>query len=141
MTLASWGRNSSSTRSSIHLHFSSSIRAHTRVLLGKYYWGEITWLECKSGSHLSPRIMIDLPSPILHLEPNLTTLRAFRMLCQTYDPFIFTPSSRIEQQGKYFDLNTLWKKRVFVVEQPPYLFPTWLPWKFQCCVIFKWLYL
>lgn len=104
---APWGRNSSLTLSSSHLPLSSSMRAQTFVLLGKFFWGDTTQLACESGSHLSPRILTRFPSPILHFDPNHTTLLAFSILNQAHDPFNFTPSSRIVQSGKYFDLKTL----------------------------------
>lgn len=109
MDLASWGRNSEYIRSSIQQDLSSSITisAQTWVLIGIFLRGEMTRLKCTSGNHLLPRIKTDLPSPILHLEPNFTTRRAFMMLRQANDPFKFTSSSRTEKLGKYLALKTL----------------------------------
>ena len=42
-----------------------------------------------SGSHLSPLICTELPSPIRQKAPCLTTSLALRMLCQAYDPLVF----------------------------------------------------
>ena len=105
--LASWERNSSCIRSSSQHEFSSSIRAQTRVLFGRFFWGEMMWLVCWFGNHLSFRIITDVPLPIFDLKPKITTRLAFRMLYQAYDPFSFTSSSKIEQLGKYLDLKTL----------------------------------
>ena len=110
IALASWGRNSPWTRSSIQLEFSSSIKAQTRVLFEKFLRGEIMQPACGVGSHLSFLMITNSPFPILHLAPNLTTYLPFRIPCQAYNPFIFTSSSKIEQFGKYFDLKTLYSK-------------------------------
>ena len=107
MVFASWGKSSKRTRSSIQQELSSSIRAQTWMILGKFLMGDMIRLEFKSGSLLSFQITTSLSSPICHLEPNLTTRQAFMMLCQTYNPFNFTSSSMTEQLGKYFSLNTL----------------------------------
>ena len=57
IALASWGRNSPWTRSSIQLEFSSSIKAQTRALFEKFLRGEIMQPACGVGSHLSfPRL-------------------------------------------------------------------------------------
>ena len=74
-------KNSSCIWSSSQHEFSSLIRAQSRLLFGKFFWDEMMRLVCWFGSHLSFRIITDLPLPILHLEPKITTCLAFKMLC------------------------------------------------------------
>ena len=104
---ASRGKNSCVTRFVIHLRSSSSIRAHTFAFIGRFFWGEMICFVDISGSHLSPIICTIVPSPISQYAPCLTTSLALRMLCQAYDPLVFTPLSRTEHVGKNLALKTL----------------------------------
>ena len=91
---ASWRKISCVTRSLVHLGPSSSIRAHTFAFIGRFFWGEMICFVDISSSHLSPIICTIVPSPISQYAPCLTTSLALRMLCQAYDPLVFTPLSK-----------------------------------------------
>ena len=97
---ASWGRNSWTTLSFIHLGSSSSIRVHTFAFIGRFFCGEMMCLVDISGSHLSPLTYTCVPSPIRQYAPCLTTSLDLRILCQAYEPLVFTPLSRTEQLGR-----------------------------------------
>ena len=103
-TLASCGSNSSWTFSSIQRGLSSSIKAQTWVLFGKIFWGDITCLAYRFGNQLSPLMRTLSWVPICQKAHWRTMLLACKMLCQAYEPFVFTSSSKMEQFGKYLGL-------------------------------------
>ena len=64
--------------------------------------------ENGSRSQLSPLMWTFSPLPIRQVEPLRTRLLAFKMLCQAYDPFVLTPSSKIEQLVSSWGSIWLW---------------------------------
>lgn len=104
--LASYGGNTASRTSNLHLAVSGSINSLSSVSGSKNCQGDATLYIEDVGSHLLPLTLILAPLPTLHQSRSLTNFWAAIILRHIYDGLLPSDVWINSHFGRYFALRT-----------------------------------